>query len=212
MKRKINKPYRVNKGIPTNSLKTLCIIILAMAGKLTEYASLATGIPFTGTMFVALVADLTDAMGRSLAGDEAATVEALVIAQTIRDNFRVDANFIEHLINTTNNPSLAAKLGFVLAKLKGKVAIAPISVYNTVLPGRVRVVLASVKGAHSYIVECSQIAEDGTVISVIEKTLPLTKGNIEGLIQGAKYMFRAHALTTNAVGEVWTDYVVLRIS
>ena len=205
-------PYKVNKGIPTNSFKTLVVIIGLLAAKMIEFASELVGLTITGAALNTKNAALSAASSKSKGHDPVGTAEQKIIALSLREDYKKVATFVENSINLSNDPTLAAKLTLVLGKSKGKVTIAPLSVYNTVIPGRVRLVLASVKAAHSYIVECTQIAEDGSVISTFEKTIPLTKGIIEGLVQGAKYMFRAHALTTNAVGEVWTDYVVLRIS
>ena len=212
MKRKINKKYRVNKGIPTSSMKALCIIVLAMAGKLSEFAALAIGIPVSGAEFVIMVDNLLKSLALGYANKGSGSTDAQIITQLIRDKYSLNATFIEELINLTNNPSLAAKLGYVLSKLKGKVKKVPIKVTNTIVQGVVLVVLAKIWKAHSYIVEYTQIEEDGTPIETLQTTLGLTRGTISGLKPGAKYLFRSHPVNSGNLNEIWSAYVLLRIS
>ncbi len=209
---KKNKPYVVNKGIPTKSLRLLVVIVTAYAGKLTEFATFIVGIPFTGVEIMLMIDQLVILLGKSRGRDMSATDEAQALALIIRANYSTNAYFIENIINTTNNPALAAKLLVVLRKAKGPVSKARISVKNTSVSGRVAVTLHKVAGSHSYIIEYTQIAEDGTPIVTLQKTLGFTTGNIEGLIPGAKYMFRAQPITSRDNDAEWTEYVMLRVS
>ena len=210
--KRTSKAYVVNKGIPTSSLRQLTIIVAAVAGNLTEFASQITGIPFSGVQLMVLVDRLVVELGKSRMRDVSATDEAFIISQLIRANYATDAIFVEDLINTTNDPSLAAKLGFLLRKGKGKINILPITVTNSSMLGRVDVILARISGAHSYIIEYTQIEEDGTIIKTDRKTLGLTRGSIDGLVSGAKYMFRMQPVGQTPDEGPWTDYVILRIS
>lgn len=204
--------FKLNKGIPTRSYKQIAVIIALLAMKMIEFASELVGLAITGAALNAKNATLNTAIAASRGRKMSATVDEKTISDDLREDYKTIVTFVEKSINLSGNSKLATDLTLVLSKSKGKVTIAPIRVYNTSVAGKVGVVLGRIKGAHSYIVECSQIDEDGTVLVTFEKTLPLTEGSITGLVQGAKYMFRAHALLTGDGEETWTDYVVLRIS
>ena len=99
---KKNKPYIVNKGIPTKSLRLLVVIVTAYAGKLTEFATFIVGIPFTGVEIMLLIDQLVVLLGKSRGRDMSATDEAQTLALIIRANYSTNAAFIENIINTTN--------------------------------------------------------------------------------------------------------------
>ena len=204
--------FKINTSIRTKSYIKFTIIIAMLASKLIEFAEELVGLSITGEDLKVKNDKLLKAITRSKGRDTSATVDETTISDSLRADYRTIALFVENSINLSGNESLAVRLTLEISKKDGKKTIAPISVFNTSTKGKVRVKLAKVKKAHSYIVEYSQLAEDGTVISCFEKTFPLTKDYIEDLVQGGNYRFRAHAVKSGHKDEEWTAYVIHRVS
>lgn len=179
---------------------------------LTEFASLITGIPVSGTMFKAQIDQLIALLAASRNGDRSATKEAKALVLVIRENFALDAAFIENLINTTSPPSLATKLGFVLGKIRGRLVRVAFTVVNTNILGQVLVTITAIKNAYFYKVEFCLIAADGTPGVLQYAELTNVTGFIDDLESGAKYSFRIHAVYRNNSVGAWSASVLLRIS
>ena len=140
------------------------------------------------------------------------TITVGQIDKKIRYMYKVDANDVEREINTTNNPGLAPKLCFVVKNMTRVHHKAEIAVENDVTPGNIIVNLLAVADAYNYILECTQISEDGSPNIITTRTMTNTYAILDGFVSGAKYSFRAQAVLANNTLVKFTNSVVLRVN
>ena len=140
------------------------------------------------------------------------TTTATQIEIKIRYMYKVDANDVEREINTTNNPGLAAKLCFVVKNMTRIYHKAEIAVENDVTPGNIIVTLLAVEDAYNYILECTQISEDGSPNIITTRTMTNVYAVLDGFVSGAKYSFRAQAVLANNTLVKFTNSVILRVN
>ena len=198
--------YYVNGGIVFKAHGELFFFLDNVADKCAENEAMVEDLTYKS---VEQKADLE--LFRKAKSDKATTLLEQIIAR-MRYKYKINAVDIEKKINLTNNPGLAALLGWTLANYGGTHNKVPIEVINDVAIGTVLYVLLAVEGAHGYNIECTQISETGEADIVTIRKVVYASGKLDGFISGAKYRFRAQAVLSNTEVSEFTPTVELRIN
>lgn len=174
--------------------------------------ALVLGLTTSGTALLAINKSMHDAMLAFMRGDSTQNEVADRFEQEFRIAHRQNVRDIEKQANIDNNPFLGEKFG-VLTKSSNEIKEIPdIYAENTQTSGQLWLrVKASRPAPRKYLVECTQLDEEGNIVSVVEKEMFYASGTIDGLVSGANYRLRAKPIFATSEG-VFTGYIVIRVN
>ncbi len=166
----------------------------------------------SGTVLLAINKSMHDAILAFMHGDSNQSDVADRLEKEFRVAHRQNVRDIEKQANIVNNPYLGEKFG-VLTKSKNEIKDIPeIYAENTQNPGQLWLrIKASRPAPRKYLVECTQLDEEGNIVSVVEKEMFYASGTIDGLVSGTNYRLRAKPIFATSEG-VFTGYILIRVN
>lgn len=137
---------------------------------------------------------------------------AAQICDDIRGCFKINSRDAEQVTNETGDITIPDLLGFTILGPKTPIYIPDLAVDNTSILGNLHFRVKAVDLRLVYAIECTQLAEDDSIILITERILSNAMGDLDGFVSGAKYMFRAQAIFSGNRRSAFTDYVIIRVS
>ena len=170
-------------------------------------------VPFLTTLGPAILTmngSMHDAMLLGFRGDSDQLKLAHDFEGQLRGIFKLNTRDIEKQTNILGDITLPGKFDCEIMGPKTPVDIADITVEWTQNVGEFKIRIKSHRRAKSFVLECTQLAEDDSIISVIERPMDYATDTLSGFVSGAKYMFRAYIVLPNKVRTDWTSYFEIR--
>jgi len=170
-------------------------------------------VPFlttTGPAILTINGSMHDAMLLGFRGDSGELKLARDLEGQLRGIFKLNTRDVEKQTNILGDISLPGKFDCEIVGPKTPIVIADITVEWTQNIGEFKIRIKSHKGAKSFVLECTQLAEDDSIISVIERPMDYATDTLSGFVSGAKYMFRAYIVLPNKARTDWTGYFAIR--
>ncbi len=200
---------RVKEAIDEHKLPYFYLYVCWYCSKLTLNGSMIPGLSHTGTVVLGKNTLMHEAMVLAV-DDHTQAAVAHGYENEIREFFRQNARDAEKQAKILNDPTLPAKVGHELLADRAPVVIPDIYFENTNIIGTMDYRVKFNTNAYNYNFEVTQLNEDGTVFSVVERQMTNASGIMDGFVSGAKYMIKCQPIFVNNAKGEWTDYFDIR--
>ncbi len=180
--------------------------------KLTAHGTLCPKLSYTGLVMTGKNTAFYNAILGTMNNVDGQSRLAVQICDEIRGNFKINSRDAEQVTNETGDITIPGLLGFTILGDKTPIYIPDLTVENTVIIGKLHFRIKSVDMKIVYNIECTQLAEDDSIVLITERMLTNAMGDLDGFVSGAKYMFRAQPIFTQNRKGAFTDYVMIRVS
>ena len=153
---------------------------------------------------------LHDAIIAEMLGDttQNAIIKRIVIQMRLA--FKQNVRDIEKETNILGDPTLPGKFAVEINTGRGPIEIPDMYAENTNIIGEFFIRTKFYPKVRYYIIECTQLAEDGSTVLITEKQMMYASGKLDGFVSGAKYLLRAKAVFGNTPNSAYTEYFEIR--
>ena len=204
--------FKIKTAFAAPNRSIFISFIKSLAAKLTENASLVSNLKVSGATFLTNIQKVETLTAQAKSHDKTSSAQAIILVEQIKNDFREDAYCVEIAVNTAQDPTIAAILGFEIKQTRGKSKSPGLKVTNAITVGNLKIKTGKVKKYHYYIIECTQKFFDGSPDIITEKTMPDPSSEVEGFISGALYLIRVRVVLARNVKGKWSDYVLIRVN
>ena len=200
---------QVKVAIRERKLPLFYFLICRYGAKLVAKGSLISELSHTGTEVLGLNTSMRDAMVSAL-DDHTQAAVAHIYEKQIRACYKQNARDTEKQANINNDPTLPGEVGHELIADKKPKVIPDIFFKNSTIIGIMDYRVKAFIKCYNYNFEITQLNEDNTIFSTIERQMTNAKGIMDGFVSGAMYMIRCQPIFTNNVKGEWTEYFEIR--
>ena len=151
-----------------------------------------------------------DAMIAEMMGDRTQTGIIKRIVIQMRLAFKQNVRDIEKETNILGDATLPGKFAVEINNGRGPIVIPDMHAENTSIIGEFFIRTKFYPKVRFYLIECTQLAEDGTTVLITEKQMMYASDTLDGFVSGAKYLLRAKAVFGNTPNSAYTEYFEIR--
>ena len=200
------------KTPPKTSIGDQILFATNNASLIKKNKTLVTGIPNNNVAILALVALITADKLLSEGGDESATIRFHNNLKVFNKMYYQNGLFLENMINISNDPNVAIKLGYTIQKTRGPGNKASASGKNTNNKGELKITLLKVKVANHSDVYGGLVTNAGIGVAVKFGVLGKSRGLVRGFTSGGEYSIYAIPVDSDGNEGAPTDSFIIRIN